>query len=578
MPDTKLTDLHSLPRPSCGWSRSRCTSALLLAALAAQALPTAGARAEEPSTCPAEPKREPRFLSKEWRMGKFADFEKYLKDHAGEAGKSAAGAILDTAMSGGGLEDYGKALVSAVMDSYVPGLSSKLSGEPDPLAQQTQVLLDAIADLEHEMIRVQGDGWAEFRSARSDDIRNALEGARLGIRNWSLINGPDSGFAVAATTSLGNQIDRLTYLLPQIERAVSSPGSADDIATFPYLSMLEVYTEVVQLYLLTNPDYVLRIEASDQGVVSSPSYLAAAPSVLAKIDANAAAATVSVMEATIDDALSFADKVSRLDPYRQRANWMVSNRPTPMTRPVEADCGEDTQRAQETAKHMLDVLNGGNIQGCSLFSPCKEPPPFIYQYTVNAMNPDFTTTEEKHCIVADPLGQGFQSTYDGFTQYFSSVDEAFEAHREGTYQALLRTGWGPFAVTLDKWWNVLRRQGLRTGLRPNLALDTKLADYLTNTGGTDSVDFAMRVLRGTVDRQPTARELTLLIGYALEYGYEPLIRMSTEAATKDNVFTVNASGKYPLDDHLRFVMNVRNPAKLTSYYRSLQAARMVPLF
>ncbi len=547
----------------------RVASTLVAGVLLAQTVHVPIAHAEGATgSAPTEPKREPRFLSKEWRMARFADFETYANDASQGAALDGATALLTTALSGGSLEDYGKAVVSAVVDAYVPGLSKMLFQEEDPLAAQTRVLLDAIDHLEETMARLEGDGWAEFRNAERNDIKTKLEAARDGIRTWNLVYGPNRGWSTSATQSLYTQIDRLSYVLNQIEIAVKTPGSAGGLAAYPYLSLLEVYTEVMQLYTLTLPNWVMRAEANDQGVVSATSYEAASDQEKQRIDTQAREATLAVMEAAFDDALVFAQQISDLDPFRARANWMVSEPPKAEFF-EDVDCDEDTQLVHERAEYVL----GPRIM--TLPYP-KDLPNVVFTYRSNSMETDYSKEQQKHCIVGE-AGWGWWSSYDGLTGGYSTVADAVNAHREGAYYQLLRTGWGPFAIVLDKWWKTLRNMGLRTGLRPALALDTRLGDYLLRTGGP-GVNFPVALLLFSdtyTDRALTAQERVLFIDYALEYGPEGLSTMFSAQRRNDSAFF--AQGRYPLNDHIRFVREIGNPSKAEGYYRSLFAARMLPI-
>jgi hypothetical protein len=556
----------------------RAGSALLACTIALQAAQVPTALADDAAKCPLEPKREPKFLSKEWRMAKFADFDKLFKERSEDAAWATAGSLLKTAMSGGSLEDYGMAVVSAVMDSYLPGSSSLLSTGSDPMVEQTKVLLDAIDDLEQTMFQLEGDGWAEFRSAQRDDIQTALETARDGIRNWNIVHGQNGGWSVEATGSLYEQIDRLVFLLNEIETQVKRRGSAADLAPFPFLSLLEVYTEVMQLFLLTNPSYVLRAEANNQGIDDLPSYRAASPATISVVNAMSREGTLGVMEATIDDALAFAQQVAALNPYRERAAWMVSERPV-STNENGIYCDEDTDRVRADAEWVWGLLLSETHSCGSSVGPfssdCPELPDVAFSYTTKSMNPDYTYTEQHHCIVMDRTGQSWHSTYDGFAGDYASVDEAFKAHQKGTYNALLRVGWGPFGVTLDKWWQALRGAGLRSGLRPTLALDEALDDYLLSaTGAGVTTQSAMYIVTNTSNRAPSKQEAALLVGYAIEYGPDALMRLYTDSHASDWFFK---SGDYPLDDRLRFVTNVRKPNKMAAYFRSVNAARILPV-
>lgn len=542
---------------------TRAPSALLLSILLVQAAHAPAARAED-TRCPLEPKREIEFLSKEWRMAKFADLNKYISEKSSNAALAGAGSLLKTAITGGTFEEFGKAVVTAVVDSYVPGLSKMMFQQQDPLAAQTQLLLDAIANLENTMTQIAGEGWAEFRTAERNDIKTKLEAARDGIRNWNLTYGPNGGWATSATLSLYDQTDRLTYVLNQIEIAVKTPGSATGIAPYPYLSLIEVYTEVMQLLLLNNPNYLARAQANDNGIFSQQAWQSSSAQLRQLIDNRTREATLAVMDATIDDALVFAQQISNLDPYKARAAWSVAQQPT-LSSHYGAQCDEDTTRVRADATRYLGPL--------ILTHPWPPLPDVVYTYTAKSMDIDYTTIDEHHCIVRNGPG-GWLSTHDSFATVYETVNDAFVAHQKGSYNQLLRVGWGPFAIVLDKWWQALRAAGLRSGLRPALALDTRLGDYLLQAEGTGATTkTAMYGIGVYSNRQPSAQERALLVDYALEYGPEKLLSL---AATGDEIFFPTLR-TYPLEDRLRFVTEIRNPDKMVKYFNSVQTARMLPL-
>ncbi len=548
----------------------RTASALLAGALLAQAAPVPVARAQgTPATAPNEPKREPRFLSREWRMARFADFDEYAQDASEGAALDGATALFKTALSGGSLEEYGEAVVSAVADAYVPGLSKMFYQQEDPLAVQTQILLDAIKRLETTMFALAGSGWAEFRTAQQNDIKIKLEAARAGIRNWNLTYyPPDGGWATSATDSLYTQITALTHVLKAIQITLKSPGSAEGLAAYPHLSLLEVYTEVMQLYTLTLPNLVPRQVANDQGVDSLILYEAASDPMKQSIDTKARVATLDVMEATFEDALTCARQISDIDPFRARANWMVSATPRAEWF-YNADCDEDTELVFDRTEYVIGPAVG------TLPYP-GEFRNIVFMYKSNSMNMDYTTAQQNHCLVGKD-GFGWWSTYDGLMGGYSSVANAVNAHREGAYNQLLRTGWGPFAIVLDKWWLTLRDLGLRNGLRPALALDNRLADYLVRTGGQGATfPTAMSLFSDTYcDRNLSKQERVLFIDYALEYGPEALAQLFVAQQSNDKIFF--RQRRYTLDDHVRFITDIRTPSKVAGYYRSLNAARMLPL-
>jgi hypothetical protein len=551
---------------------ARATCALLVGTLAVQTAYTPVALAEAgPAAC-SEPKRDSPFLSKEWRMAKVVDFGRYLEDQSGDAGMSAASALLSTAVSGGSLEEYGKAIASAVLDSYVPGISSMFDQQEDPLVAQTRVLLDAIDELEANLIRANGDGWAEFRYARRQDIQDSLANIREDIRSWHndflRVGG---GWSVNAVARIGDDVQGVNRLLTQMESTILTPGSADGIAEYPYLSMLEIYTEATQLYWLNNPLYLAHVHANEQGIVDTPSFNASSIATRALIDQNTRITSLGDLEASMADALAFAENVSEADPFRERANWMVSEAPR-QDYPFTVDCGNqaDTDKVVADALHVLGFL--GYPCAARIHDRCADPFPTIYAYTSNAMNPDFTTTKQKHCIVKDALARGWWSTYDGFGTMYATPDEAFAAHQQGAYNALLRVGWGPFSITLDKWWAALRAAGQREGLRPTLALDRRLDNYLLDTDGPSSIGYIMRVLTTYSEHGITQQQAALLVNYALEFGPEQLFRLATEQWLHDKVFFPSY---YPIEDRLRFVMQTRDPEKMTAYFKSLQTARIM---
>lgn len=538
----------------------RTATASAVAAFAFCSLVASSASAEKA----AEP-QDSKLFSEEWVMAKVADAKEYGVDKSKAAGKDFAVAIVTGVLKGGGYEEIATAALSAVMDSYVPGLSSMLglTGEGDPFAAHAKAIIDRIDAAETRILDEMAAFWNEARENRSIDLQSDFNALVSDLHAWDTEYTSWGQLALPQlyTSSIRDMRHFTEWAALEIPRPANAKSGT---APYPYLHHLETFAQVTQLQLLHAPRHAYIVASQGMGVINEPTYRMASADTIAAIDEMAQPPALNSVDNALTPAFALADKLAAVNPFKARVTWMFK----------EAARIIDFSKCNPYDKAVVDAVTahglrpvGVNLNGLA---------PLHYNIRREIVANVREVEERSYCIYAGQRPHPFNSfvylsTYDKMTRVFGSQDEAFTAHREGMYNMMLRVGWGPYRAFLDQWWNTLKKHGLRAGDRPYTTLDRELDNYLVE--GSDAplftvIDALKRNTRyeGTFNVQRRSK----FVDFALRNGPDALYSMLWYAGGYDPLEPV---GRYPLAIHEQLIAQGFNRIPLDDFYRGQFAAK-----